>query len=1295
MKTMLPEDQTNSQELTDDEFSFGNTEVEVHPSQDEVSLSPSNGDNEQPIISSEEELTEETPKVASKPVENKPVEEKPDLIKTMRENNLEIFTKEFYTNDASDEEFATKIMSDKYFGESTLTKPIDFKEFDFTPDDVLKDMTDLETELARSIANLSPDDKKKLGESKGSDELIYNEYLMIANDNIGKVIGASVAVGAVVAAPVVGVVATAGAFAAGTLAAFSAIYGTAEVANSIDRAQRTSPEDVEALNNTTQDKQGILHTVDDLLPNQYTKAMTEMLLREDDDTPVERYAKEFGSLAFDAAALPALFKGIGASTKGFSKVAKGFVPRGKITSAISDASPELSDTIEKLNDLVRVKKIVKETNKRLAKAKESFDSIIKKYEASTPPPIPSQANNSVDYDKLAGEAYERLRKSGFKDDEAREAFEYLSVKGSKHNLGTKRTVDLTKEASQESLAKVPEAEKFGKGAEGTGTETMDLANKIDELGEQRLFAQNSGDFVLDAKLDSLQETLMRRVDVMATKQGGNLQEINRSMPLRRSLNKQYTERAQIGLELKRSGITAKHRAKLTRDLEKAEKRIKAITTNMQGATSGELVAMGVANTIYSNMLGGAAVTKAALGGLVSTTTNNAQLLLRGVSPTQIYKMNVNAARQMADDIRKIDFRALKSDVVNGTINSRFKVKNAADLTIKESDSAVKKGLKKANKAINVIASPIQGGLGTVDNMLDTFNSRTRVTEAWLDYSARQQKLGRSSDELVDELRKFTDNPEDITTTFNREVLQAAEEGLATDKMMLTKAHSKGNFISKPAWGIDKIFNDTSENLFVNTTLKFVNPFTRTAASMLDSIAENSALGMFRTSAPNGAIAAITPRQMIGTAASIGLFYGFRGDIESVPQASERTAGAMGLRSGIQVGGHQFPMEVLGVYGEVIDKFMVMNHAIEAANIDGVDTSAVAPIFGGLLEVSTAYGMAENVKSIAQSIMNVPEGKNKLEVSRMIENFMPAGYLLKGGADLSSGALASNPFLAQVFGAYDTEFGNAKRRDAFGTPLSEGEMLQLDRNFTWLIDRKGEDKAGLAVKKDLLNAGVFASPKYAAFRTEGGLIPYSSIKINGDFGTFSATMTPLLGSITIGGRGKNSKGSRVKVSSATKNKALGIMSLEPQTIKNIIDDELTNLSYMDTSTKEARFLRDEARNNLKQLQFGMNKLRADLSQYGMKDTLPKTLKFLMENDAPNISSKFKQKRHEVMNLMKHNRTMFGGDLNKQREFFSRVNRVKDTALFYNSVKTLGTRFMQNSAEAVSAEIERIQHSKTKK
>ncbi len=1291
--------QTN-QELTNDEFSLGPTEITVNePVQDDITLADSKVTDDVPLVSTLEEnldgeaksIKAETTKVTTPKVEEL------DFVKTMRENNLEIFTKELFTDNVSDEDFANQLLKDKYFGRESYTKEIDFeKTYEYYPKEVSEEISAMKSDVARRIANLSPEDKKTLGEAKGSDELIYNEYLKLANDNMGKMALASAAVGAVMAVPAVGVVATASAFAAGTLAAFGAMYGTAEVVNSIDRANKTSPEDIKALRNTKEDKQGVLYLADEYIPNNFTKAMIDMLEREEDDTEVERYVKEFGSLVFDAVAFRGLFKGVevGANVaskttdvlRGTAKRAQDFIPTAKKSSAVT---PELSETIEKLNDFIRVKKTVKEHNRILTKAKQSFDEIIESYE-STVPPIPKEAlKNSIDYDKLAGEAYDSLTKSGFKDDNAYEAFKYYSAKGSNHTLGTKRTVELAKDASEADLAKIANPKKFGKGSEGTGTTTMDLANKIDEIGEQRLFAQNRGDFELDAKLDSLQSTLLDRVNIAATQQGGNLQEINRSMPLRRSMMEQYNKRTQIALELKHDGLTKKARARLEKELIKTEKHLKNLTANMKGATNEELVAMGIANTIYSNMLGGAAVSKAAIGGLVSTANNSTQLAVRGVSPKQIFKMQVNAAKQLKDDISKLDLSQLKSDVVHGTINNRFKSKNVADLKASSTDSVVKKGLKSANKAVNVTASPIQAGLGSVDYMLDTFNSRARVTEAWLDYSTRQKALGRTSEELIDELNMFVDNPEKMTHTFNNEVLRAAEEGLATDKMMLSKPHSKGYYASKVAWGIDKAFNTASDSLILNTTLKFVNPFTRTGASMLDSIAENSAIGMFRSSAPNGIFGALTPRQITGTAAAIGLFYGIEERLTIVPQASEKTAGMMGLRSGIQVGGHQYPMEVLGVYGEVIEKFMIMQSAMEVAALEGVDTSNISPILGGLLEVTTAYGMAENIKQIAQNIINVPTGKTKLEVTKIIENFMPAGYLIKAGADLDSGSLAANPYLMQVFGEFDTEFGNAKRRDAFGTPLSEGETLEIDRNFSWLIDRSGEDKAGLEVKKMFLDAGVWANEDLAAFKTKDKLIPYKSIRVNGSYETFSATMTPLTNSISIG-----TKGTKVKVTSATKNKALGVMSLEKNTMSNIIKDEITNLNYMVVSTPEARMVRDAAKSNLIQLGNGTETLLKDLSQYGMNKTLPKALKMLMENDAPNVTAKFKQKRYEVMNLMRYNRTMFGGDLAKQKEFFTRVNRVKDTVLFYNAIKDLGTKFMQNSAEAVSAEIERIEYIKSK-
>lgn len=369
--------------------------------------------------------------------------------------------------------------------------------------------------------------------------------------------------------------------------------------------------------------------------------------------------------------------------------------------------------------------------------------------------------------------------------------------------------------------------------------------------------------------------------------------------------------------------------------------------------------------------------------------------------------------------------------------------------------------------------------------------------------------------------------------------------------------------------------------------------------------------------------------------------------------------------------------------------MVMQHALENTAIDTVDASNVGPILGGLLEVSTAYGMGENLKQLAQTIVNIPDGKSKTEVTKMLENYAPAGYVLKAAGDLTEGSLAVNPYLAQVFGAYTAEFGNAKRRDAFGTPLTEGETLEIDRGLSWLIDRKGEDKAGLEVKKELLHAGVFSSPQFAAFRDGNELIPYSSIMIDGNFTEFSATMTPLTHAVTVG------SGRQVRVSSATRNKGLGIMSLDKQTMANIIDDELTNLNYMETTTPEAKMLRQQAMLNMRSLRQQTQLMLSSLAKYGLNKTLPKTLNKLMKQNAPNIVATFDQKRYEVENLMKYNRHMFNGNTTKQKAFFTRVNRVKDTVLFYNSVKDIGSKFMANSAEAISAEIKRINQAKTKR
>ena len=143
------------------------------------------------------------------------------------------------------------------------------------------------------------------------------------------------------------------------------------------------------------------------------------------------------------------------------------------------------------------------------------------------------------------------------------------------------------------------------------------------------------------------------------------------------------------------------------------------------------------------------------------------------------------------------------------------------------------------------------------------------------------------------------------------------------------------------------------------------------------------------------------------------------------------------------------------------------------------------------------------------------------------------------------------------------------------------------------------------------------------------------------------------------------------------------------MKNIIDGELTNLSYLDPISKEGRFLRNTAIRSLQSLQANISNSMQKLEQDGVNKPLPEVLIAMLSKDAPNVTESFDEKSHSISNLMKFNPMLFGGNESKQRKFFTQVHRTKDAVLFYNYMKQTGMQFMKNSAEAISAEIKRIE------
>jgi len=1289
------QDQNNQEPI--DEFSGSKPDVTYIPPKDaptqvDVTLATEgvfeggDGENKNPIIGEPDEekapevkTPKPTSKATSKPKEEKPKEEKIDFVKSMRDNDLEIFTKESFTEDASDEEFATQLINDKFLGKQTYVKELDYNTFEYFPEHVSKHIETLKEDIGRTVATLTPEERKIYKEVKGGDELVFNKYMAMANERAGATIALGAVSGLVAVPTAIGAVATTMAMASGAGIAISALYLGAEVANAIDRAQRTSAEELEGMKNTKGNKPFIVPALElaeeylgmTPLVRQYINDLTERSIH---DTNEEIYAKEFSQIALDSTAFRGLGKLLGLGDKG---------GRAVVSKVSNKIKPDV-DLMDKLTELIEVQKAVKAVNKRSKISKEQFASIEANY-AHVPPPVPTTANSVIDFDSLAGDAIDKVLKSGGTDLKAIEDFRINNVRGSNYKQNTKLVDELPKDVAEAELKAKKSSETWGKGSEGGGTTIMKFVEKFDELGAMRKNAIDRGDTQVSARLGMLQDDIEHRINIELTQNATKMQEINRSMPIRRHMKTLQNEYAENASLMRHKDTLAKARKKLDKRQMKIEKDLLRMKTALNEASSMELVTMGIANSIYSNMLGGHAIFNAGLGGFFSTATNSVLLTSKGIDPKQFFKMQVNNLNRLQNDFRKFDLPQLRSDAVAGTITSRFKAKGVADVTIKETDSLGRKALKTVNKGVNVVASPIQIGLGTVDFIMDRFNRASRVTEAWYDYAIQQQKLGRTSDEILKELETIVDNPSILSDhpEFYKKVMQATEIGLQTDKMMLKNKHPADHFIARPAWAVDKLFNTTTNSKLVNTALKFVNPFTRTGASMLDSIAENTALGMFRGSAENGVFANITARQMQGTIASMGTAYALHDRMTVIPRGAEKTAGAFGIRSGIQIGGHQFPMSTLGIYGTVIEHFTIMYDAIEAGMLGDTDTSGLETTMGGLLEVLTITNAAENVKQVSQQILNIGTGKSKAEVTKLIEKFAPAGYAVKGVADALHGSLASNPYLAQVFNQVNTKHGNALSRSAFGTPISKGENQRLDRGLLWLLDRKGENSPEIKLNRVLVDAGVYQQGSLAVFRTDEGVVPHGTIMIDGNFTPLQLRMTPPTSAVKVGG------GNQFNVSLATKNKALGIMSLRKDDIKNILNEELTNLTYLDPVSNEGKFLRDSAIRNLRSIRANMKNSIQKLAQYGMDKPLPEALLLLMQKDAPSVTKSFDEKSYSIQNLMKFNKQLFDGNLKKQEKFFTQVHRTKDAVLYYNYMKEAGKQFMQNSAEAVSTEIKRIE------
>jgi len=1290
------QEQNPKDQLPIDEFSGTTTEITYTPPEDapdqaEVTLAPESvfeggkGEDKPLVGKPEEELEAPKPEAKPKAPEPKPEEkpeEKIDFVKVMRDNDLEIFTKELFTSDVPDEEFSTQLINDKYLGQQSYVEEIDYNTFEYYPKEAEEKIETLKQDIGRAVANLTPEERKTMATVKGGDELVLNKYMVMANERFTATVALGAATALVAVPAAVGAAATATAMAAGAGTAILALYTGAEIANAIDRAQRDSPEELEAMKKTKENKPYIIPALEKAEEYGFTprvrEFINEMTERDLQDNDAEKYVKEFSQMMLDSASGAGIGKlfgfGVKAANKGGKAVAK----------AVSEKiSPDV-DAMNKLAELIEVQKAIKADNKRVKIAKTVFADVDAQY-AHIPPPLPTAENAIVDFNALAGEAIDKVIRSGGNDLKAVEDFRINNVRGSNYQLNTKLVNELPKDAAEAQLKAKPSSQTYGKGDEGGGTTIMKFVEKYDQLGALRKTAIDRGDTQLNLRLSTLQEDIGHRIQIELTQNATKMQEINRSMPLRRDMKALQDEYALNASDMKQNGLVARERKRLDERQQRIEKDLARMQTALTDATSSELVTMAVANTIHSNMLGQHAVINAAIGGMISTVTNSTLLLQKGLNVSQIFKMQAYNLGRLQNDFRKFDFKQLRSDAVQGKVNSRLSAKNVADVTIKETDNIGRKAIKTGAKGVNIVAAPIQLGLGTVDFVMDRFNRTSRVTEMWYDYAKKQQKAGRTSDDLVKELNEIIDNPEALSrnTEFYSEVIQKAEIGLATDKMMLKTNHPAGFTISKPLWAVDGLLNKKSGYPSLDMALQFVNPYSKTAASVLDSIAENSAIGMFRKVGANEKFASLTARQINGTVGAMAAAYGLSDRITHVPKGSEKTAGAFGFRSGMQVGGHQFPLARLNIYGEIIERYNILVETIDSMTLEGVDASKIGNILGGLIEVVSVTGAVENFKQISQEILSIREGLSKVEVSKMIEKFAPAGYILKGVSDVGHGSLAADPYLMQVFSEMDTEYGNAKRRTAFGTPISEGENQELDRGPVWLLNRKGENSPEIKLNRMLIHSGVYQQGPLASFKTEYGTVPHSRIMVDGNYTPLELRMTPLQGSVKIGGS------KPFAISMATKNKALGVMSLRKETMTNILDQELTNLSYLDPISKEGQFLRNTAIRSLRSLKANISDSMQKLEQDGVNKPLPEVLISMLSKDAPNVTESFDEKSHSIDNLMKFNPSLFGGNESKQRKFFTQVHRTKDTVLFYNYMKQTGMQFMQNSAEAISTEIKRIE------
>ena len=298
MKTNLTNPQP--QQLTDDQFTFPEPEVTEEakaPAQLDVTLAQGPEAEEVPLVGEvEEEIKEVKPTKAATP---KAIEKKPDFLTVMRENNLEVFTKESVTNDVSDEEFANQLISDKHFGEKSYPKELDTNEYEYYPEEVSKHVEALKDDIGRVIANLTPNEQKTISTVTGVNELVYNKYLEMAHERAAATVVLGGVTGIIAAPIVVGAAATATAFAAGAGVAIGALYLAAETANSIDRANRTSPEEIKGMQKTTGNL-SLVETIGDLADaEKFNKFMADLLQRDEHDDEIEAYVKEFSHAALD------------------------------------------------------------------------------------------------------------------------------------------------------------------------------------------------------------------------------------------------------------------------------------------------------------------------------------------------------------------------------------------------------------------------------------------------------------------------------------------------------------------------------------------------------------------------------------------------------------------------------------------------------------------------------------------------------------------------------------------------------------------------------------------------------------------------------------------------------------------------------------------------------------------------------------------------------------------------------------------------------------------------------------